>query len=307
MTKLLPLLALPLLAVFLLRIPGPAPAAAAGPCGTSHDALDADETAFLALLQQWRDTNLSVSSPLQPSGALNAAAAWFAEYQATHGAPGGHYDNVGRSWGQRALDCGYTGTTSTGQSFALLGSGEGVFGVAASGAVALSPAQALSGITYAGSGVYMWTSSTNLPAKCVGVATSRNAAGTAVSWVALIAQYPAGQACPGAIAGPSPTVPATATPTVTPTPTPSPTPTVRYGVTVTIAKGTWALVTLPAGHMTDVLARAQGCFEAVYQWQADGWRRYAPGVPGYANNLTVSNGGAFWIRGSSASCPPITL
>ena len=59
--------------------------AATGPCGTSHDAMDAEEYEFLGLLQNWRDANLSNSSPLQVSGPLNAAAAWFAEYQVQKG------------------------------------------------------------------------------------------------------------------------------------------------------------------------------------------------------------------------------
>lgn len=202
------------MAVVALRLPDAE--AAAGPCGTSHDAVDSEEAQFLSLLQQWRDQNLPNSSPLQLSGPLNAAAAWFAEYQVSKGGGGGHYDNYGRNWAQRAADCGY-------HSYYANGSGEGVYAVGSSRALDIGPSQAIAGITYPGSGATMWVpaSGNYPPVKCVGVAVKRNAAGTVVAWVAVLAQYPSSQSCPEAATGGG-----GSTVTVTPgTPTPSPTPT----------------------------------------------------------------------------------
>ncbi|MBE7517614.1 MAG: hypothetical protein HS107_00020 [Thermoflexaceae bacterium] len=205
-----------------LREPGVR--AASGPCGTSHDAMDAEESQFLSLLQQWRDQNVANSSPLQPSGPLNAAAAWFAEYLANKSGGGGHYDNYGRNWVQRAIDCGY-------HSYYANGSGEGVYAVASSRVLNIGPAEAIAGITYPGSGATMWVpaSGNYPPVKCVGVAVKRNATGTAVAWVAVLAQYPASQPCPAASSGGGgggtvTVTPGTATPSPTPTRTPSPTP-----------------------------------------------------------------------------------
>ena len=76
--------------------------AVSGTCGTSHDGLDGEEATFLGLVQGWRDQNLANSTDLEVSGALNAAAAWFAQWQVESGAPGGHNDNLGRTWVKRA-------------------------------------------------------------------------------------------------------------------------------------------------------------------------------------------------------------
>ncbi|MBA4180669.1 MAG: hypothetical protein C0506_08795 [Anaerolinea sp.] len=286
------------------------PAAAAGPCNVGGSELDSEETQFLGLLQQWRNSTLRYSSPLEVSGALNQAAAWFAEWQVNHGTPGGHNDDSlpgGRYFNQRAMDCGYTGSVG-GQPISN-GTGEGVFGVSSSGAAGVGPTQAMAGITYGGSGVYIQTNSTSLPAKCVGVAVKRNAAGTAVAWVVVIGQYPASSPCPGGSGGGTATTAATSTPTKTPTPTPtpSPTPTPRAdGVAVTIVAG-WNLVVIPSGPIDDVLYRAKGCYRSVYQQDGDRWLRYSPDAPPYANNLRTSNGGVFWVEGTAANCGPVRL
>jgi hypothetical protein len=279
--------------------PRPGAAAAVGPCGTTHDAIDTEESSFLALLQQWRDGHLSYSSDLEISGALSAAAAWHAQDLVTRSGStlGGHYDSTGRYFTTRARDCGYP------DPFASGGIGEGVYELGSSGGVNLGPQLAIQGITYQGSGVYIQTSSSSWPAKCVGVAVYRNANSTDVAWVVLIAQYPAGSACP-AYNGTPPT-PKTTSPT--PSPTPTPTPLAHYGYTLTLAADAWTLVTLPPGPIEDVLARARGCYVAVYQQQGDAWLRFSPDVPAYARNLTYSNGGAFWIKGSGQSCGPVAL
>ena len=287
-------------------------ARAAGPCGTSHDGLDAEEQQFLSQLQAWRAGGVS-NEPVELSGALTKAAAWFAEWQVTNGAPGGHNDNLGRTWVQRSLDCGYTGTTSGGQNYAS-GSGEGIFAVSGGSPTSVGPSQALQGMIAQGqghSGIYM-TGTQSLPAKCYGVAVRRS--GNAVAWVVVIAQYPAGSACPGGSPGGATTTSTatnTPTPTATKTPTPSPTPSPTLtprsdGATVILHTG-WNLVTLPSGPVTQVLHRAKGCYSAVYQQQGDRWLRYAPGVPAYANNLQTLNGGAFWVEGTAENCGFIQL
>jgi len=205
-------------------------ASAAGPCGTSHDSLSAEEQQFIQLVQQWRDTNLPNSTELQVSGALNAAAAWFAEWQVGDGAPGGHIDGAGRNWVGRALDCGYTGTTSRGQAYAG-GSGEGIYAVSSNNPLNIGPAQAITGVTYPGSGIVAYTNGSP-PFKCVGAAVYRNANSTKVAWVVVVAQYPSGSSCPASTAATptpsmSPTTSATSSPTPTRTPSPTPTPVVH--------------------------------------------------------------------------------
>lgn len=283
-------------------------ATAAGPCSVSGSELDGEETQFLGLLQQWRNSNVRHSSTLEVSGALNQAAAWFAQWQVEHGSPGGHYDDSvpgGRYFNTRAADCGYDPYYSN-------GSGEGVYALASSSVLSVGPTQAISGITYPSSGVRIDTLSTSLPAKCVGVAVKRNTAGTRVAWVAVIAQFPASSPCPGGSGGgavPTATTPATNTPTKTPTPspTPSPTPAARAdGAAVTIVSG-WNLVVIPPGQIDRVLHRAKGCFRSVYQQDGDRWLRYSPDAPGYANNLKTSNGGVFWVEGTAANCGLVPL
>ncbi len=295
-------------ASFLISVHEPVARAQSGACGTSHDALSSEEQQFASLIQGWRDSSprVPVSTPLQTSGALNAAAAWYAQWQVENGTPGGHYDNLGRRWGQRALDCGYVGTTSKGESLALDASGEGTFAVSSSANINLSLEQALAGITYPYSGVELWTPSTGLPAKCIGVGIYENEAGTAKAWIVLIAQYPASSSCPGSTAAPAPTQTSTASPTASPTPPPTATATPRAdGAAVTLWLG-WNLVTLPAGTVPEILTRAGGCFRAVYKQEGDQWLRYSPVAPAYANNLHATTGGTFWVEGT-ANCGLIQL
>lgn len=294
---------------------GQPPAQAAGPCGTPHDTLDAEEQQFLQLVQSWRDQNLPYSTPLQASGALNAAAAWFAQWQVDNGAPGGHTDSLGRSWPQRALDCGYTGATSGGTPYAY-GSGEGIRAYASSSPIVITAPLAAADMAYPGSGIYGWTPSTSLPFKCVGAARVSSSDGRRVAWVVVVAQYPANSNCPGSSASvptPSPTSSPTASPTATPTRTPSPTPTPQPtplprpdGATVTLWSG-WNLVVLPPGPVAQVLARADGCYSAVYQFTGGTWQRYFPGAPSYVNSLQTLSGGAVWVAGTAENCGLIQL
>lgn len=304
------------------------PAAAAGPCNPTSAAISAEEQQFLGLLQQWRQANVAPGVTMELSGPLNRAAAWYAEYLISSGAQGGHADNYGRNWAARAADCGYDAYWSG-------GSGEGVYARAGSAVQQIGPTQAMAGITYAGSGVYIPLFTASAPPKCAGVAVARNANSTAVAWVVVIAQYPASSSCPELVTGvtdpggprtsPSPsatatntpvptttntpTVTPTSTPTATPTPspTPSPTPDARFGATVSIRSG-WNLVTLPNGPLADVLARANGCFTSIYQPNGEGWLRYSTLVPAWANNLEAISGVPVWINGTGAAgCLTIEL
>ncbi|MBI5947726.1 MAG: hypothetical protein HY875_06285 [Chloroflexi bacterium] len=205
--------------------------AATGPCGTTHDWLSAEESEFIALLQQWRNTHTLYppggSSPLTPSMPLNKAAAWFAEYQVNAGSPGGHGDNYGRDWKDRVRDCGY-------DSYWWYGSGEGVYALASSQVLDIGPDEAVdgppyNGVTYPGSGATVGDVHPSYPFKCVGAAVARSADGKRVAWVVVLAQFPLNSTCPEPGGGAPPTVTTatntpTATPTKTPTRTPTPTP-----------------------------------------------------------------------------------
>jgi hypothetical protein len=164
-------------------------AGADGPCGTAHDAMDAEEFEFLELFQQWRDANLSNSSQLTPSGPLNAAAAWFAEYAAAGGKTGdGHQDNHGRDYFDRALDCGWP---------IYSGMGEG-------GVFTTTAAQAAAAMPYTHVGPFEAPDDPRYaPLKCVGVGRATVEGDTV--WIVLIAQFPAGSGCPSAqtVAGPA--------------------------------------------------------------------------------------------------------
>lgn len=287
-------------------------------CGTSHDALNGDEAEMVGLVQQWRNDNVPNPGPLQVSGVLNRAAAWFAQWQVDNGVPGGHNDSLGRSWPQRIQDCGYTG-------FWYQGSGEAVTGIQSKGGANDSrmyiwPDDALRQMTYPGSGLRN-PGTSGSPVKCIGVAVvQQEPGGRAVSWVVVLMQFDKGVDCPeaqGAAAQPSPSASASpspsssaspsATATATATPSPTATPPATFGVSLTLVPLQWNLVTLPAGQIENILARAAGCYDAVYQLYAGEWRRYAPGVPAYARNLSVSDGGAFWIKATSRACGTIQL
>lgn len=294
--------------------------AQSGLCDTDSAAVTAEELEFVAGLQNWRDHVFYPVVQLQLSEPLNKAAAWFAEYQVAAGAPGGHSDNLGRSWSQRAKDCGY-------DSYWADGSGEGIAAFASSQLIDPSPDDALGVMTAEdGGGVYIPPLGGSSPVKCVGVAKARSADGKKAAWVTVLAQYPAGSDCPGAGGTPdgSPTPTATATTpspspsaspssTASPSPSASPSPTStvkppKYFLPLNLAPDGWALVTLPTGPIADVLGNAEGCFAAVYQLAGpDDWTRYAPDAPPYASNLTWSAGGAFWILGNGVNCGQIIL
>jgi hypothetical protein len=182
--------------------------------------MNAEEQQFLSALQQWRLTSGVSNEPVEVSGALNQAAAWFAEWQVANNAFGSHNDQYGRNWVGRARDCGY-------DTFWAGGSGEGIYGTPTNGDD-VGPQQALSAMANqqgSQSGIYMYGVPPNFPAKCYGVAVYRE--GGKVAWVVVIAQLQFNVPCPGGSGGGGtvvpPTVPASASPSATNTPTNTPT------------------------------------------------------------------------------------
>ncbi|MFN0147812.1 MAG: hypothetical protein ACKVT1_15005 [Dehalococcoidia bacterium] len=303
---------LALLAAGFLSVASPGQDAHAIAACVSHTNT-AEEATFNAQLQAWRNTNVSGSLPMTPSAPLNAAAYGYAVFLANTAGAGGHNADgaPGFAWSTRAIQCGYPAAFAAG--------GEGLAVVESSGNVAVGPSDALAVMAAeAGGGIHA-----PIPAACIGTGKATGQGGKKVAWVTLIFYAdPFTGVCPQAVtAGPPATATATgsasatasatatrtATATPTPTQTPSPTPQARFGVTITIPRDGWTLVTLPAGPIADVLARARGCYVAVYQLQGDEWRRYSPEAPAYALNLGTSNGGVFWIKGGSTVCGPISL
>ena len=205
-------------------------------CGTDHDALDAGEQTFLGHLRDWRADEGLVEADLEVSGALNAAAAWFAQHLVEEGAtpPNAHEDAYGRGWAERAVDCGYP------DDQIIYGSGEGMLYLEDNKPLAVPPRDAVyggtagphehSGVTYRTptmSGAWLSRGGT-LPAKCVGAAQYASSDGHKIAWVVVIARYPANEPCPDSNVSPpepteTPTVPpATATSAATETPTTAP-------------------------------------------------------------------------------------
>lgn len=217
--------------------------AATGPCGTSHDAVDSEEQQLIGLLEAWRAQHVSGAPGLNVSGALSAAAAWYAQHQVEAGPFGGHADQFGRTWVQRAIDCGYPSNYAQ-------GSGEGVYVLGSSSNPQIGPAEAMAGLDYPGSGINMPAGSGSLPSKCVGVGVYRGGGTTA--WIVIIAQYPAAQSCPSSTAPPptppttAPTTPAGSTATATSTSTSTATATKTATPTATPTRT--ATPTAPAGY-----------------------------------------------------------
>lgn len=197
-------------------------AAALAPCEAHTNT--AEELQFLALLQTWRNANISGSHQLTLSSQLNAAAAGYARFLADRPGAGGHYADggtPGRAWADRAIQCGYPANLAAG--------GEGVATMESSSPVNLNAQAALNiMIAHPGSGIYV-PSSVGLPTTCVGVAKASGLNGQKDAWVTLI--FAGSPACPGAISSPTPSTP-TQTATASPT-TPSATATATRTATAT--------------------------------------------------------------------------
>jgi uncharacterized protein YkwD len=78
--------------------------------------LDSEEREFLRLINVYR--NQSGLPPLALSENLNRAAAWKANHMAVHNYFAHDDTPIGRTWGQRIRDCGYTLNTFRGENLA---------------------------------------------------------------------------------------------------------------------------------------------------------------------------------------------
>lgn len=271
--------------------------AAAGPCNPANADISGPEQQLFAGVNAWRMSNYGVPA-MQLSAPANKAAQWYAE-QTVLGLtnPSYHLDAYNRNQIGRLQDCGYDPYWSGGSGEAL--------------AFVASDTEALAWITNPTPGHQNGVQA-QVPWQCAGVgfASNSGAGGVEYAWVVVVAQYGSSD-CPQPVTGPPPgstltpgiTVTATNTPTSTPTmtPTPMPTATANYNTQITLMAG-WNLVTLPAGPLGDILDTASQCFSAVYQADGDHWLRYVLGAPAYANNLSLSSGGAFWILGTETNC-----
>ncbi len=240
--------------------------------------------------------------------AASAPANWAAQIHAeaiASGQASGHTDALGRSWQQRLLDCGYP------SNYVYYGSGEALaaFITQQPGG---SAGDALASITSSQPG-HQNGAQAPVPWECAGIGYASSSGAFKHVWVVVVASAPSPSACPQQVSGTAPTTTATApatptpSPTATPSPTPSPTPTARPGAPSVYLGAGWNLVVLPPGPPGLVLARAAGCYRALYQWDGSRWLRYLPGAPDYANNLWTLNGGALWIEGTAANCGLVTL
>lgn len=207
----------------------------------------AEEMDFLGQLQAWRDDHIAGSHQLIRSGALNAAAAGYAQFLADHPGAGGHYAD-GSDFSTRAMNCDFSSThPGDGYPYPAAAGGEGLAVVESSAAITVSASQALATMASESGGGIWVPASVGPPVICVGVAKAVNASGTKVAWVAELfgstsgtcpdadppAADPSGTATPSATssattstatasASASPTATQTASPTPTATATPTP-------------------------------------------------------------------------------------
>lgn len=110
---LLALAALAAAAMLPLAAGRPSPASAAGDC-TISATLDADELAFLALINDYRGTN--GLAPLKASYTLSRASAWKSQDLAVNAYFA--HDDLSRTWVQRVRDCGYGFNAYMGENIA---------------------------------------------------------------------------------------------------------------------------------------------------------------------------------------------
>lgn len=295
----------------------------------------AEEVQLVSMVENWRAGNVQNPRPLIRSAQLNASAAGYAQYLANHrdaGLFGDAHSADGAGWNERALQCGYPADLAG-------GGGEAIAMRIEATPTDLTASEALAQMTSTGgSGLNIPGAELSFEYRCVGVAKEKATTGlidAKVAWVFVIFAVKQGQSCPGETglvqtpapsatataatatatrtpsattsASASPTGSPTATRTPTQTATPTQTPLARYNVELRLVPGEWNLVTLPPGPLEEVLARAHGCIEAVYQLKGETWTRWSADVPGYARSLVISDGGAVWLRAAARDCGTIFL
>ncbi|MCK9518498.1 MAG: CAP domain-containing protein [Dehalococcoidia bacterium] len=309
---------------FVLIVPSPQSAGAATNCAGGTPSIDAEEQAFLGLLNSYRAQNGLSALSLNPT--LNQAAAWMANDLATN-RYFAHADSLGRSPYRRAVDCGYAE-----------GAGENLAG----GTVMDTAQKAFDA----------WRGSPNHDANMLGiyyreVGIARHydpASPYKWYWVTNFGAMQGG----GAVATPtpSPTRTPTPTPTVAQTSTPSPVPTSTppvatptrtpaqptppKGTATPVASSTPAqptstatprislplhrganLVTWPGNTQSAqaALAPYADTVNMVYSYDpaTQSWRRFAPGLPDYVNNMhRLEEGQAYWVIASGNSALQFT-
>lgn len=229
------------------------PASAAGDCTVADYSLDAEEQAFLTLINTYRAQNGLAA--LTVSTNLNRAAAWLAIDMGTY-RYFSHTDRLGRDPSTRAADCGYP-----------YGAGENI----AAGTVWDTAQEAFDA----------WRNSTghnqnmlNASYRVIGIARAQ-VSGSPYNWY-WVTDF--GLTSDGSSGGTNPT----ATPTRTPTPLPTATPTTvatttQRAVVTSPAPGT----TLPGSTATFSWTAGSGALEYFF---------YAGSTPGGNQYLGVSTG-----------------
>jgi uncharacterized protein YkwD len=297
----------------------------------SHQEIDAEEQAFLQLINQYRQQN--GKGQLTLSTNLNRASAWMAEDMATKGYFS-HTDSLGRNASGRAQDCGYPG--GAGENIAAGTSwdtAQEVFDAwknsSGHNANMLNSSYVKIGIAryFNANSTYRWYwvtdfglvddggSSSNTPtatatrtptrtptpappASTPAPATATNTPPQPTSTNTLGPSTPTNTSAP-----PAPTrTPTSPPPTPTsPPPTPTRTPTASGDSPPLVLANGANLVTWTGPSTSPSLAlQKQGSEKVliIYSYNAASgtWSRYGKVLPGYANNLTVlMSGQAYWF------------
>jgi hypothetical protein len=265
-----------LLAAFGLLIAGRGAASAQIVCSPSSP--DGNASALLRMAYDWRIQYVPGIDPgdmPKLSAPLNAAAAGYARYLVDHPTATGHNAD-GSSPAERAIQCGYPTELANGDEAIALARG-----AAASTYTTDDALKAMVFESYYGRLRIPPVMLNGQFVRCAGVGSATSEKGDAVAYVILL------------FAGSGPTCSQSVSVTkLTPTPKPG-------GIHVA---GGWNFVTLPGGQFDQLLGPAFGCYKAIYNWDGKKWRRYIPGLPDYVQDMTGSDGGAFWIEGVGRGC-----
>ncbi len=309
-------------------------ASAAGDC-TASPSTDGEESAFLSLINSYRQSN--GLGTLQLNESLNRAATWMANDMATKGYFS-HTDSLGRSPSQRAVDCGYPG--SVGENIAAgtnWSTAQSVFtawqGSPGHNSNMLGQSYTQIGIarTYLDGSPYGWywvtdfgsVSGGNPPPTATPTKTptppgpgntptstpTKTPTPTATTTKTPTPTGTAGAASATPTRTPTRTATPTRTPAATKTPTPTQTPTGSIPLapppSITLRSGA-NLVTWPGANtpVAQALQGTAGNVHAIYRWDPSTktWQRYSPSLPPFANTLTnLRPGEAYWVLAGGQS------
>ena len=318
-----------LLVAGVLALGAPQGAVAQSTCSGGDASLDAEEQAFVGIINQYRADN--GLGPLAVSPNLNRTAAWHAQDMATNNRFG-HTDSLGRGPSERAAACGYPGQAAENiaagtnwdtaqEAFQAWRSSSGHnANMLTSYYVTIGVARA-----HSASSTYGWYWVTNFgivddggapPATPTATATSIPPTNTPVpptSTPALATPTPVPPTSTPVPTTSTP-VPATATPLpATATPSPSPAAAPRSAASDE-GEGTGLLLEAGLNRVVwdgSVVAAAEvagpGSGITIYSYDRDRgiWLRYAPGLPSYANSLSLLVPGfEYWILAERATSLP---